>query len=167
MERSRSKWYGKGKCRVADPDEASHCVLASPGLGGNNEKGHRIQVIARLLRLDASEMQPAIVNGSSRHERALLCPAERDPFSRERPQSAAEASRTLSVGSGGGSANTIVDEAGMVRVMEWQEAALLQGFPEDFVFAASWSRTWKMVAQAIPIQVGKAILQGVCSPQRK
>jgi len=51
---------------------------------------------------------------------------------------------------------------GPPRVMEWQEAAAIQGFPEDYVFAASWSRTWKLVAQAIPIYVGRAILAAIC-----
>jgi len=52
--------------------------------------------------------------------------------------------------------------AGPPRCLEWQEAAILQGFPECYVFAASWTRTWKMVAQAIPIYVGHAILAAIC-----
>ncbi len=200
--RSKSRWYGRNgrkdgpTVRVNDLSQASPTILSSQGNGGvSNDNTHTVP-LARVQ--NASETSPAIVNGSSRHERALLvptadgeglreafgrekpCPADpvgravvsgktspqlvehaRDPFSRERPQSTDEASRTLAVGSGGGSANPIVDEAGLVRVMEWQEAALLQGFPTDFVFAASWSKTWKMVAQAIPIQVGKCILRGV------
>jgi site-specific DNA-cytosine methylase len=48
------------------------------------------------------------------------------------------------------------------RHLEWQEAAALQGFPEDFVFVASQSRASKMIAQAISIHVGRAILQAVC-----
>lgn len=58
-----------------------------------------------------------------------------------------------------------VADAGPVRVMEWQEAALVQGFPPDYVFAASWSRTWKLVAQAIPVYVGRAILKGIVAVQ--
>ena len=55
----------------------------------------------------------------------------------------------------------------MVRVLEWQEAAALQGFPPDYIFAASWSRAWKMVAQAIPVQVGRAILQATVAEARR
>jgi len=56
----------------------------------------------------------------------------------------------------------IPTDFGPPRLMEWQEAARLQGFPENYVFAASWSRTWKLVAQAIPIYVGRAILAAIC-----
>jgi len=51
---------------------------------------------------------------------------------------------------------------GNLRCLDWQEAAALQGFPEDYLFAASYTRTWKMIAQAIPIQVGRAILAAIC-----
>jgi len=44
------------------------------------------------------------------------------------------------------------------RQLEWQEAARLQGFPEDYVFVGSLTDTWKMIAQAIQIDVGRAIL---------
>lgn len=47
------------------------------------------------------------------------------------------------------------------RTLSWQEAALLQGFPDDYLFAASYMRTEKMVGQAIPIPVGRAILKAI------
>lgn len=50
---------------------------------------------------------------------------------------------------------------GQVRQLEWQEAATLQGFPDDYIFVGSYGRTWKMVAQAIPVYVGRAILQAI------
>ena len=51
---------------------------------------------------------------------------------------------------------------GRRRVMQFVEAAALQGFPEDYVFVATPDRAWKMVAQAIPIPVGRAILESIC-----
>jgi len=50
---------------------------------------------------------------------------------------------------------------GRRRVMQFTEAAALQGFPEDYVFVATPDRAWKMVAQAIPIPVGRAILRAM------
>jgi site-specific DNA-cytosine methylase len=51
---------------------------------------------------------------------------------------------------------------GRRRVMQFTEAAVLQGFPDDYVFVATQDRAWKMVAQAIPIPVGRAILEAIC-----
>lgn len=48
--------------------------------------------------------------------------------------------------------------AGGRRQLSWQEAARLQGFPEDFVFAGSPMRVGKMVGQAVQIDTARAIL---------
>jgi site-specific DNA-cytosine methylase len=50
---------------------------------------------------------------------------------------------------------------GRIRRLGFEEAAALQGFPEDYLFAAGISRSWKMCAQAIPIYVGRAILRAI------
>lgn len=47
------------------------------------------------------------------------------------------------------------------RLLTWQEAAILQGFPDDYLFAAAQRRTEKLVGQAIPIHVGRAILRAI------
>ena len=60
----------------------------------------------------------------------------------------------------------LADRRDRYRVLEWQEAAAVQGFPGDFVFAGGTTRTWKMVGQAIPIQVGRAILTAICKQAR-
>lgn len=52
------------------------------------------------------------------------------------------------------------------RLMTLREAARVQGFPEDFIFVATERRAWKMVAQAIPIPVGRAILTAMCLQHR-
>lgn len=47
------------------------------------------------------------------------------------------------------------------RQMEWQEAASLQGFPPDYVFVGSPTDVCLMVAVAIQIDVGRAILAAI------
>lgn len=51
---------------------------------------------------------------------------------------------------------------GRHRVLQFTEAAALQGFPDDYVFVSCKDRAWKMVGQAIPIPVGRAILESIC-----
>jgi DNA (cytosine-5)-methyltransferase 1 len=50
---------------------------------------------------------------------------------------------------------------GRHRVLQFTEAAAVQGFPNDYVFISSLDRAWKMVGQAIPIPVGRAILEAI------
>lgn len=49
------------------------------------------------------------------------------------------------------------------RSMEWQELATLQGFPDDYVFMGSPTRTAKMVVQAVEVRTGRAILEALCA----
>ena len=51
---------------------------------------------------------------------------------------------------------------GRVRLLDWREAARLQGFPADYLFPAGLQRTEKMIGQAISIDVGRAILRAIC-----
>lgn len=51
--------------------------------------------------------------------------------------------------------------AGGKRQIEWQEAARLQGFPEDFVFYGSPTDVASMVGRAIQIDTGRAILKAI------
>lgn len=44
------------------------------------------------------------------------------------------------------------------RQIEWQELAVLQGFPADYIFMGSAGRVTKMVAQAVQIDCARAIL---------
>ena len=50
---------------------------------------------------------------------------------------------------------------GRERVLTLTEAATLQGFPSDYVFVATQTRAWKMVAQAVQIDTARAILKGI------
>jgi len=58
----------------------------------------------------------------------------------------------------------VVDPAlpGGKRQLEWQEAARLQGFPEDYVFWGSPTDVGSMVGRAIQIDTGRAILEAIC-----
>lgn len=51
---------------------------------------------------------------------------------------------------------------GTWRNLEWQELAILQGFPADYIFMGSMTRTVEMIAQAIQIDTGRAILKALC-----
>jgi site-specific DNA-cytosine methylase len=44
------------------------------------------------------------------------------------------------------------------RQLEWQELAALQGFPDDYLFVGTPSRTVKMIAQAVQIDTARALL---------
>ena len=48
------------------------------------------------------------------------------------------------------------------RQLEWQEAARLQGFPNDYVFVGNQSEAWKQIAQAVQINTARAILRTLC-----
>jgi site-specific DNA-cytosine methylase len=75
---------------------------------------------------------------------------------------AAEAAYTVTSLHDRHSKAAMIETTTVPRTLEWQEAAVLQGFPEDFIFVGSVGRASKMIAQAISIHVGRAILQAVC-----
>lgn len=58
----------------------------------------------------------------------------------------------------------IVDDSlpGGMRNIEWQESAVLQGFPEDYLFYGSPSDVMKQIGQAVQIDTGRAILRAMC-----
>lgn len=47
------------------------------------------------------------------------------------------------------------------RQMEWQEAAVIQGFPEDYLFVGSPTDVAAMVGRAVQIDTARAILQAI------
>jgi site-specific DNA-cytosine methylase len=51
---------------------------------------------------------------------------------------------------------------GKWRQIDWKEEALLQGFPEDYLFIGCPGRVGKMIAQAVQIDTGRAILGTLC-----
>lgn len=194
-ERSRSKWYA-GKVRVQEPDEPGATVIsasngrsnergitgtvmprdnyASGRVGGPAAAGPTVMdpsdqgrggrahigvplVGAQARNLDAQEPSPTVTESYRCDERTV-------PLARV--QDAGQPCPTVAAFNGRDGHAQPVDQDGLVRVLEWQEAALLQGFDPSYVFAASWSRTWKLVAQAIPIQVGVAVLEAIANDAR-
>lgn len=57
----------------------------------------------------------------------------------------------------------VEDDRGRLRILSFQEFARLQGFPDDSLFACGACRAQEMVGQAIPIYVGRAILEKLVS----
>lgn len=55
----------------------------------------------------------------------------------------------------------VEDDRGRLRILSFQEFARLQGFPDDALFACGACRAQEMVGQAIPINVGRAILERI------
>ncbi len=60
-------------------------------------------------------------------------------------------------------AYTVVDDRGRRRKLSWQEAATVQGFPDDYLFVGGLTRAAEMIGRAIPIAVGRAILKAICA----
>lgn len=48
------------------------------------------------------------------------------------------------------------------RQLEWQEAARLQGFPDDYLFYGSPTDVWTQIGRAIQIDLGREILRAIC-----
>lgn len=57
----------------------------------------------------------------------------------------------------------VVDDqiAGGRRAVEWQEAAIAQGFPMDYVFVGSATDVSQMVANAVQVDLAHALLQAM------
>lgn len=70
----------------------------------------------------------------------------------------------MSLGSRHDKKMAVVDERlpGGKRAVEWQEAARAQGFPDDYVFVGNQTETNQMIANAIQIDTGRAILEAIC-----
>jgi site-specific DNA-cytosine methylase len=50
---------------------------------------------------------------------------------------------------------------GGMRQIEWQEAARLQGFPEDFLFYGSPTDVWTQIGRAVQIEMARVILEAI------
>jgi hypothetical protein len=103
--------------------------------------------------LNQSRPSPTVTDFGSRHSRGFVVRL----LSPEKPAPTVIGSARCD-----GSPFVIPSE-GRERVLQFTEAAALQGFPSDYIFVASQSRAWKMVAQAIQIDLGRAILKAICA----
>ncbi len=67
-----------------------------------------------------------------------------------------EPAKTLKAGDHGvpGGENMIAFPDGRVRYFTVREAALIQTFPEDFVFGSSWTENMRQLGNAVPVRLG-------------
>lgn len=70
-----------------------------------------------------------------------------------------EPSKTIKAGAHGvpGGENTVVLDDGTTRYYTVRESARIQTFPDDFVFASSWTESMRQIGNAVPVKLGKII----------
>ena len=70
-----------------------------------------------------------------------------------------EPAKALKAGDHGvpGGENMMILDSGGVRYFTVREAARLQGFPDDWNFATSWTENMRQIGNAVPVQLAEAI----------
>lgn len=70
-----------------------------------------------------------------------------------------EPAKALKAGDHGvpGGENMMVRDDGSVRYFTVREAARLQGLPDDWAFAASWSESMRQIGNAVPVGLARAL----------
>ncbi|CAB1129415.1 Cytosine-specific methyltransferase [Candidatus Hydrogenisulfobacillus filiaventi] len=70
-----------------------------------------------------------------------------------------EPAKTIKAGDHGvpGGENMVVLDDGSMRYFTVREAARLQGFPDDWAFAGSWTESMRQIGNAVPIQLAEAM----------
>ncbi len=74
-----------------------------------------------------------------------------------------EPAKTLKAGDHGvpGGENMIVLDTGDVRYFTVREAARLQTFPDDYVFATSWTENMRQLGNAVPVELAAAVFRSL------
>jgi DNA (cytosine-5)-methyltransferase 1 len=74
-----------------------------------------------------------------------------------------EPAKTLKAGDHGvpGGENMMAFPDGTVRYFTVREAATIQTFPADFVFASSWSENMRQLGNAVPVELGRVIASAI------
>ena len=69
-----------------------------------------------------------------------------------------EPAKALKAGAHGvpGGENMLVKDDGSVRYFTIREAARLQGLPDDWTFATSWTESIRQLGNAVPTQLSEA-----------
>lgn len=74
-----------------------------------------------------------------------------------------EPAKTLKAGDHGvpGGENMLARPDGTVRYFTVREAAMLQTFPDDYVFPGSWTETMRQLGNAAPVRLAQAVAESV------
>ena len=74
-----------------------------------------------------------------------------------------EPAKTLKAGDHGvpGGENMLVREDGSLRYFTVRESARLQTFPDDYLFAGSWTESMRQLGNAVPVLLAEAIASSV------
>ena len=80
-----------------------------------------------------------------------------------------EPAKTLKAGDHGvpGGENMIVFPDGRTRYFTVREAARMQTFPDEFVFDGSWSENMRQLGNAVPVELGRVIAEGIRAHLRR
>jgi DNA (cytosine-5)-methyltransferase 1 len=76
-----------------------------------------------------------------------------------------EPSKTLKAGDHGvpGGENMIAMPDGTVRYFTVREAALIQTFPDGYVFHGSWGEIMRQLGNAVPVKLARAVARQVAN----
>jgi DNA (cytosine-5)-methyltransferase 1 len=74
-----------------------------------------------------------------------------------------EPAKTLKAGDHGvpGGENMLVFDDGRSRYFTVRESARIQTFPDDYVFAATWTESMRQLGNAVPVALGQAVARSV------
>jgi len=74
-----------------------------------------------------------------------------------------EPAKTLKAGDHGvpGGENTVLFPDGRFRYFTVRESARIQTFPDDYIFAGSWTESMRQLGNAVPVHLGQVIAKAV------
>ncbi|MCC6341815.1 MAG: DNA cytosine methyltransferase [Bryobacterales bacterium] len=74
-----------------------------------------------------------------------------------------EPAKTIKAGDHGvpGGENMIAFPDGRVRYFTVREAARIQTFPDNFVFASSWTENMRQIGNAVPVELGRVVADDI------
>lgn len=80
-----------------------------------------------------------------------------------------EPSKTLKAGAHGvpGGENMVALPSGELRYFTVRESARLQTFPDNYVFATSWTESMRQIGNAVPVQLARTVAESVLSQLQK
>ena len=76
-----------------------------------------------------------------------------------------EPAKTLKAGVHGvpGGENMVVLDSGKTRYFTTREAARIQGFPDLYSFAGSWTETMRQIGNAVPVELARIVASSVAT----